>query len=286
MALDTTAQVYDHEATGWQRGLYDDVKRTFRAPFVNWIFRTTMANEPAFLRYAWGQVTPVFDTRAFAEFSVDYRDAVLTALQVPVHDSRELGLRPPEYRELQGQLATFDIVGPRLAVLFRTLARTLDGERVGGVAGGAGSTAPYPAGLDRDRGREPTMVGPGETPPGAEETLAAVRESHDLGDGLPSIYRCLAQWPAALDAGWASVTADDDALATAREEADRLVDGFVGRLAYTPRTTPADLRSAGLGGAVEDVAGLFGEFDAGGADLLPLLSGYAAAVDAEGRRRL
>jgi hypothetical protein len=286
MALDTTAQVYDHEATGWQRGLYDDIKRTFRAPFVNWIFRTTMANEPAFLRYAWGQVAPIFDTRAFAEFSVAYRDAVLTALEVPVHGGRDLGLRPPEYRELQGQLATFDIVGPRLAVLFRTLARTLDGERVGGVAGGAASTGPYPAGLDRDRGREPTMVGPDETPPGTEETLAAVREAHDLGDGLPSIYRCLAQWPAALDAGWGAVTADDGALAAAREEADRLVDDFVDRLAYTPRTTPADLRSAGLGGAVEDVAGLFGGFDAGGTDLLPMLSGYAATVGAEGRRRL
>jgi len=54
MALDTTAQVYDHKATGWQRGLYDDVKRTVRAPFVSWIFRTAMANEPAFLRCAWG----------------------------------------------------------------------------------------------------------------------------------------------------------------------------------------------------------------------------------------
>ena len=286
MALDTTAQVYDHEATGWQRGLYDDVKRTFRAPFINWVFRTAMANEPAFLRYAWGQVAPIFDTRAFAAFSVDYRDAVLTALEVPVHDSREFGLRPPEYRELQGQLATFDVVGPRLAVLFRTLASTLSGERVGGVAGGVDSTAPYPAGLDRDRGREPTMLGPDETPTGAEETLAAVRDAHDLGDGVPSIYRCLAQWPAALDAGWAAVTADDDALATAREEADELVDDFVGRLAYTPRTTPADLRSAGLGGAVEDMAALFGGFDAGGTDLLPMLPGYAAAVGAEGRRRL
>jgi hypothetical protein len=130
------------------------------------------------------------------------------------------------------------------------------------------------------------MVGPGETPPGTEETLAAVREAHDLGDGLPSIYRCLAQWPAALDAGWAAVTADEEALAAARGEADRLVEDFVGRLAYTPRTTPADLRSAGLGGAVEDMAALFGGFDAGGTDLLPLLSGYAAAVGAEGRRRL
>lgn len=286
MSLDTSAQVYDHEAAGWQRGLYDDVKRTFRAPFVNWVFRTAMANEPAFLRYTWGQVAPVFDTRAFAQFSVDYRDAVLTELEVPVHEGRDLGLRPPEYRELQGQLATFDIVGPRLAVLFRTLARTLDGERVGGAAGGVDSTAPYPAALDRDRGREPTMVGPGETPPGTEETLAAVREAHDLGDGLPSIYRCLAQWPAALDAGWAAVTADEEALAAARGEADRLVEDFVGRLAYTPRTTPADLRSAGLGGAVEDMAALFGGFDAGGTDLLPLLSGYAAAVGAEGRRRL
>ena len=286
MALDTTAQVYDHEATGWQRGLYDEIKRTFRAPFVNWIFRTAMANEPAFLRYAWGQVAPVFDTRAFAELSVDYRDAALTPLEIPVHDSRDLDLRPPEYRELQGQLATFDIVGPRLAVLFRTLARTLDGERVGGVAGGVDSTAPYPADLDRGRGREPTMTGPDETPTAAKETLAAVQERHDLGDGLPSIYRCLAQWPAALEAGWTAVTGDDDALAAACEEADRLVDDFVDRLAYTPRTTPADLRDAGLGGAVEDMAALFGQFDAGGTGLLPLLPGYAAAVGAEGRRRL
>jgi hypothetical protein len=164
VSLDTSAQVCDHEAAGWQRGLYDDIKRTFRAPFVNWIFRTAMANEPAFLRYTWGQVAPVFDTRAFAQFSVDYRDAVLTELEVPVHEGRDLDLRPPEYRELQGQLATFDIVGPRLAVLFRTLARTPDCERVGGAAGGVDSTAPYPAALDRDRGREPTMVGPGEIP--------------------------------------------------------------------------------------------------------------------------
>ena len=70
------------------------------------------------------------------------------------------------------------------------------------------------------------------------------------GDGLPGIYRWLAQWRAALDAGWAAVTADEEALAAAREEADRLVEDFVGRLAYTPRTTRADLRSAGLGAAV------------------------------------
>jgi len=228
----------------------------------------------------------MFDTRAFAEFSVDYRDTVLTALEVPVHDSRDLGLWPPACRELPGQPATFDIVGPRLAVLFRALARTLDGERVGGVASGVDSTASYHAGLDRDRGREPTMVGPDETPPETEATLAAVRAARDIGDGLSSIYRCLAQWPAALDAGWAAVTADGDALAAAHEEADRLVEDFVDRLAYTPRTAPADLRSARLGEAVEGVGALFKRFDAGGVGLLPLLSGYAAAVGSEGRRRL
>lgn len=79
--MDTSAQLYETEATGWKRGLYDDIQRTFRAPIVNWIFRTTMANYPEFLCYAWGQVKPVFQTRAFGRTSVAYRDVVLSAVE-------------------------------------------------------------------------------------------------------------------------------------------------------------------------------------------------------------
>jgi hypothetical protein len=41
--MDTDSQLYEVEATGWRRGLYEDVQATFRAPIVNWIFRTLVS---------------------------------------------------------------------------------------------------------------------------------------------------------------------------------------------------------------------------------------------------
>ena len=135
--MDTGKQLYETEATGWQRDLYDDIQTTFRAPIVNWIFRTLMANEPDFLRYAWGQLKPLYATRAFARFSTEYRDAVLSAVEesgdatgstsssgsivstgsnadssIPTYRRETLGIAPAEFREFGGQLATFDVVGP------------------------------------------------------------------------------------------------------------------------------------------------------------------------------
>ena len=116
--MDTDRQLHEQDATGWQRGLYDDITHTFRAPIVNWIFRTVTANEPAFTRYLWGQVKPVFETRAFAEFSVAYRDAVLAATdddaRLPRYRPTDVSLDPAAYRELRGQLATYDVVATGL----------------------------------------------------------------------------------------------------------------------------------------------------------------------------
>jgi hypothetical protein len=283
MALDTSAQVYADEATGWQRGLYADVRRTFRAPFVNWIFRTAMANDPEFLRYAWPQVKPLFETEAFAQFAVDYRETVRDALDLPTYRRATLDLRPPEYRELRGQLATFDVVAPRLAVLFETLDRTLGGERVGGAAGDAASMAPAATGLDRDRGLEPTLVGFTEVPEGLAETVAEIKAHHGYDEGLPSIYRCLAQWPPFLTRAWAHLTDDGTALATARERAADRVEAYVDGVAHTPRTTPADLDAVGLGDATADMATLFAGFNEGGRRTLPMLVAYAALAGASGQ---
>jgi hypothetical protein len=133
--MDTDEQLYELDARGWQRGVYDDIKRTFRAPIVNSIFRLAMANEPAFLRYAWGQVKPVFETRAFAHLSVRHRDDVLGAMEtgepLPAYRPRDVDLEPAAYRELRGQLATYDVVAPRLAVLFETMDQALHDEPVG-----------------------------------------------------------------------------------------------------------------------------------------------------------
>ncbi|WP_254536514.1 halocarboxylic acid dehydrogenase DehI family protein [Halomarina litorea] len=288
--MDTSKQLYEHEATGWRRGVYDDVKRTFRAPIVNWIFRTVMANDPEFTRYAWGQVKPLFDTRGFARFSVRYRDAVLSELDdAPAYRRAETGLSPAEFAEARGQLATFDVVAPRLAVLFGTMDRALQGDPVGdSPLDERATTAPFPDWLDADRGRPPTMVD--SAPESLDSTVEAVREFHGLGGDLPSIYRCLAQWPAFFETLWADVepTLEGAGFDRACERTSDLVDEFVAGAPYRPRLAPEDLRGIGMeDDAIGDVQGLFHQFNTGAVEtVLPALPVFAASVDAAGERSL
>ncbi|MFC7155825.1 halocarboxylic acid dehydrogenase DehI family protein [Halomarina halobia] len=288
--MDTSEQLYDREATGWRRGLYDDVKHTFRAPVVNWIFRTAVANEPEFTRYAWGQVKPLFETRAFARLTVEYRDAVLSELDdLPAYDPAALGVSPAAFAELRGQLATFDVVAPRLAVLFEAMDRGLHGEAVGtDTADDPATTAPFPDWLDRDRGAPPSMVAPDAVPGELSGTVESVREFHGLGSNLPSIYRCLAQWPAALDRLWGDVepALESAAFDRACDRVDDLASGFVTGAPYRPRLAPDDLRGIGMEeDSIEDVQELFREFNSGPVEtVLPALPVFAATVGAGGER--
>ena len=292
--MDTSAQVYEVDATGWRRGLYDDVRATFRAPIVNWIFRTAMANYPEFLRYAWGQVKPIFETRRFAAFTVAYRDGVLSAVEdgpveVPVYRRSDVGVAPAEFAELRGQLATFDVVAPRLAVLFEVMDRGLHGEPLGREpATGRSTTAPLPDWLDADRGREPTMLPFEAVPESAAETVTAIQRFHGLEEGLPSIYRCLAQWPGYLVRAWGDLepVLTGEGFEAAVGRADEVVAGHVDGLPYSPRLAPDDLRGRGFGDAlIDDVQNLFREFNRGAIEtVIPALPVFARTLDVEGER--
>lgn len=293
VAVDTKRQLYESEATGWKRGLYESITETFRAPIINWIFRTTVANYPDFVRYMWGQVAPVFRTEAFARYTIAYRDAVLTAveerLSIPVYRCEQLPPGPAEYHQLRGQLATFDVVGPRLAVLFALLDRSLSGEPVGtDVPDDPATLAPFPDHIDRDRGIPPTMAAFDHPPAELEDTVAEIQAFHDLDEGLPSIYRCLVQWPGYLETVWADLgpLREPGAFDPVSAAARATVASFVESVPQTPRLSPAALRSAGFEDAViEDVSGLFGDFNGSIADtVLPVLPVYARTVGAAGRR--
>lgn len=291
--MDTDEQLDELNAQGWQRGVYDDIQWTFRAPIVNWIFRTTMANEPEFLRYAWGQIKPVFETRAFARLSVRYRDAVLAELEaaqpLPAYRSRDADLAPAAYRELRGQLATYDVVAPRLAVLFETMDRALHGDPVGqNPADDRAATAPFPDWLDRDRGRAPTLLDVGDVPNDLTATVDAIQAFHGFDEGLPSIYRTLAQWPSFLGRMWTDVEPclESDAFDAACRRTDDLVGTLVDSLPYRPRLAPTDLRGVGFDDdTVDAVQELFRTFNTGPVEtVLPSLPVFAATVDAAGER--
>ena len=291
--MDTDRQLYEIDAVGWQRGLYDDIKYTFRAPIVNWIFRTTMANYPDFLRYAWGQVKPLFETRAFGETSVRYRDSVLSTLEetedLPTYRRDQLDVSPAEFRELRVQLATFDVVAPRLAVLFEVMDRGLHDGLIGSTTEDRrAATAPLPAWLDRDRGSPPTMIAPGSVPPELDKTVTAIRDFHGLGEELPSIYRCLAQWPGFLQPTWTGLagvfesTEFDDACTAGRE----VVEEYVDASPYRPAISPADLELHGFDDeTIADAQNLFRSFNRGPIEtVIPALPVWAHAVDADGER--
>jgi len=293
--MDTDRQLYEREASGWRAGVYDDVKATFRAPIVNWIFRTLMANDADFTRYLWGQVKPAFETRAFGRYSVAYRDAVRSALaerDVPAYRRADLDLAPAEFRELRGQVATFDVVAPRLAALFEVVDRSLQGESVGSTLEGAdtAATEPLPADLDRDRGLSPTMVDADGVPAVLDETVDRIRAFHGLDEGLPSIYRCLAQWPAYLGPAWDDLESalESSAFERACEDARAETEAFVDSLAYPPRLSPDDLRGRGMDDEeIDALRELFARFNRGPIEtVLPALHAYAATLGVGGRRRL
>ncbi|WP_338728902.1 halocarboxylic acid dehydrogenase DehI family protein [Haladaptatus sp. DJG-WS-42] len=291
--MDTTKQVYESAASGWQRGLYADIKHTFRAPLVNWIFRTTMANEPAFLRYAWGQVKPVFETEAFATFSVRYRDTILAELEtgheLPGYEPADVGLTPAEFRELNGQLTTFDIVSPRLAVLFSLVDRGLNGGDVGTTPDTSeAACTPFSDSLDRNRGLAPTMLPQGHVPDEAQQALDGLTQFHGFGESLPSIYRCLGQWPSYLDTAWRDLKPilESDAFEQAVAESESLKGAFVEAVAFRPQLDPRTLRAVGFSettiAAVQD---LFSSFNGGAVrTVIPALPLFAKTVGAEGKR--
>ncbi|MXR42346.1 hypothetical protein GRX01_13485 [Halobaculum sp. WSA2] len=290
--MDTSLELHASDATGWRAGLYDDIRHTFRAPVVNWIWRTATANHPELVRYLWGQLKPAFETRAFAEASVAYRDAVLTAVDGPRYRPGELDLAPAEARELRGQIATFDAVAPRLAVLFELVDRSMNGGDVGTtVPDDRSATEPYPEGLDAGRGLDPSMVAVDAVPESAAETVSSIREFHGFDDdSLPSVYRCLAQWPGFLNRVWDDLDPElrSQDFETALADASTVVDEYVEGFAYRPSLSREAALAAGFDGdAVDDIAGLFAEFNGGPVEtVIPALPLFADSVGATGRRRL
>lgn len=291
--MDTSLELAEGDASGWKRGVYLDVKRTFRAPVVNRVWRCLMANNPTFTRYAWGQIKPAFDTHAFAAYAEELRDAVLSPLEeefeLPAYRAGDVGMTPERFDDCRQQLATFDAVAPRLGLLFALVDRSMNDGTVGSNPPDEESaTAPFPPSRDGLRGKPPDLVPVDRLPERLEGPLRSVRDFHDLGSGTPSIYRCLAQWPAFFDSLWSDVEpiAASEAFDRSVESVQERVHRAVDETPYTPRLSAEDLRGIGMTDA--EIDGIRNYFRAAAdgpiRSIVPALFVYATAVGAGGPR--
>lgn len=284
--MDQTQQIYESETSGWQRGIYEDIEQT--TGIVGSIWRTVMYHEPEFLRYAWGQIKPLFLTREFAAFEIAWRDTLISGAEpdVPRYEPDDVGVSSSEFRELQGQLARYDLAIPRYMVAFETMDRLLDGREVGIETPSEGATTPYPDWLDRDYGRQPTKLPNDE----AREILGDIFPVDHVGglEGMvPSGYRSWSRWPSYLNRVWTDLesTVNSDAFAVAQQDARSLVDTYVNQVAYTPKVDPETLLAMGYDEeTVGDLQDLFATFNAGAFEFATLVPLYAATLDVLGER--
>lgn len=258
---------------------------TLRAPIVNSIWRTVVANVPELAPYVWGQMKPAFETREFAAFTVAFRDRVLSPVDddLPQYTAADVDLQPAEFTELREQLATFDVVAPRLVVAFSLLDRMIRDGSVGTGQADESGTAPFPSWLDAGRGRAPDMLPQPEARAAMPDHLA-----REFGEMVPSIYRCLAHWPSYLDRVSADLQPVTDApvYRDARQDGFALAETYLDRLPYTPRIDPDGLAEQGADReTIEALRDMIELFVSGGETILPLLHVHAATVGATGERR-
>jgi hypothetical protein len=273
--------------------VYLDIKETFDAPIINWVFRSLMANDPDLTRYLWGQVKPIFLTKKFASFAVAYRDTVLSAVEessdIPKYEASDLGISPAEYRELRRQLRTFDTVAPRLSLFFEVVYRGLhDDLEMTTPTKSASYTAPYTQKHGERRGGSPTMIAATNIPDELEETINALQTFHGIENGIPSIHRCLAQWPTVLQVLWRDVSPllRGPEFETAQTETSSLLSTHASEIGYFPNINPKGLQAVGFEQSrIDAVTDFMNEFYHGPADTVLLtLPIYATTVNASGRR--
>ena len=278
--MDLAKQVTEEQAMDWQSGLYKDIVQTLQTPVVNWIFRSLMANYPDFLRYAWGQVKPVYMNQGFSNIESDYHKALILPL------IERFGLEPIIYshsfelkKKISGQLTTFALVAPGLYVWFEILLRGLQNRPMGqDFDDSFDSTAP--AEQTGIKGLPPQILRREEFSEKVASLCDAISKTHNLGGNLATIHLCLAQWPEFLQSAWERLEPilDTDTYRDAKAQSLKKIREFVDRIPYRPQLAPEVL--SGLGLSSDDVNDLRSTFEnsmSGGpaTEVIPTISVYA-----------
>lgn len=188
------AEIVPDQADERIRPIYEDIQRTLRVPFVNFIFRS-LANYPDYFESAWGHLAPVLRTRAFETASDELR---ARALLEPVPDAsgadwETLG----DMDRIRPFSDSIHYVLPKLLLIATAFDEDVPGvkpeERYRSGIGGGNPAAKIPLGVAEGT-KQVQMVDPKRATGQVKELFEDIRVRHDH-PGVASYYRSLGQGP-------------------------------------------------------------------------------------------
>lgn len=191
------AEVPEAGADAKIKGIYDDIKQTFRVPIVNLVFRV-LATHPDYLQIAWRNLKPNAQTLYFEE-----RADELRALAASVAAGFGQAPSPAPRDEVAPVLRVFHYVNPKLLLAVGALRSATYGLQPKLMELPSDAKRQFSSGIPEGL-TEINMVDP-DTP---DEHLAAIFADIKSTLGLSLInsdYRALACWPDYLDSAWAAL---------------------------------------------------------------------------------
>lgn len=186
------------------RPVYDDIKRTLRVPFVNYLFRV-LANYPNYLVPAWNRTRPLVCRPAFEEGADDLRSR---ALLEPLPNAAAANWDAlADMNAARAFTDSIHYVLPKLLLVATAFDENLPaadwGERCPDETGG--STGELPVGVAEGT-CEVSMVDPKDAPERLSDLFEDIRQRH-LHPGIATYYRGLGHWPEFLQAVWGRIGA-------------------------------------------------------------------------------
>lgn len=187
-------EVFETEAKGQVKEVYEDIKYVLKVPVVNFIFRA-LANYPEFLAEAWEQVRPNMLTTNMEKAAAHLRTPEITGY-VPTLNWEHY-YNQATLHQIQQTLFIFYYVNPKLLLIASAWAESLGNRPINGQAEVKGAI--HPGIID---GLNPVeLIHVPDASLKVRKLLKDIAKTHRAFD-VASDFRALAYYPHFLEKTW------------------------------------------------------------------------------------
>lgn len=187
-------EVFESEAQGIVKDVYEDIKFVLKVPIVNFIFRA-LANYPEFLTYAWQQVRPNMLTINMELAASQLRFPTISTI-IPTYDFQK-DYHPQTLQHIKNVVSTFQYVNPKLLLIASAWSESLGNRPVVPQKKNLGQIQP---GVSPNWAHIELIHIP-MSPYYIKKLLLDIAQEHQSYD-VSSDFRALANYPRFLEVTW------------------------------------------------------------------------------------